>query len=274
MNNPKTNVMPAWYELATKGAKTLLIRIHRVAMRALESMREDSPIIRSYTNIFLKSPHPFGKFVLPREDKSWGFGEVLIPQESKDNDWLTYACRLPILAEKGQFDETKTDVMALRSTLSVIFNSLFIFDGETGCKKPQLMVVEAFSVHMEIYGGAMGVTLTPAVSHWLSQQPDNSCLIKVEDAMRKAGEHMWNDSRTKKLFHQNYHAWCRQPKWINLSVPGNACGLDPSDYYDTSLDRGYTLSPHNTDSSWQQLTLLVGLAKLHELIRGEDRIAD
>lgn len=84
--------------------------------------------------------------------------------------------------------------------------------------------------------------------------------------MRSAYELMFQ-KKTDRM--DRFSALCRQPKWLNLTIPGNACGLDPENYHDTSKD-GYELLPHNVDCSLQQLTFLAGLACLHDLVRNNE----
>ncbi len=251
---PEREIIPAWYELSVKDEKTLLIRIHVAAMDRLEKIKKNLPIVTDYEKL---STDSFTEFKI---GKSWGFGEVLISCKSDHKDWLAYECILPVLRSD------KTNILGLRSTLAMLFTTLWLFEESTDCKRPQLMVVDNFVVGGYLWGGALNVTLTPTVIAYLSKIPNNFCLTDVEKAMIRADAHMWPERKSSSYFHY-FQALCRQPKWINFTVPGNACGLDPDGYYDTSLDRGYSLGPHNTDTSLQQLTLLVGLAKLQDLIR-------
>ena len=60
--------------------------------------------------------------------------------------------------------------------------------------------------------------------------------------------------------------------WLNTDCPGNACGLNPS--LDAEYDmkkpcHGYKFSCHNVDTAAQQLTLLAGVAALHDKARQE-----
>jgi hypothetical protein len=97
----------------------------------------------------------------------------------------------------------------------------------------------------------------------LKKHKEHTHIEAVVDAMKKADNHMWpSDTR-----YGRFGALFRKPKWLNLDVPGDACGLDPGGYHDESLGHGYTLHPHNVDSSLQQLTFLAGLEKLHDLVR-------
>lgn len=56
--------------------------------------------------------------------------------------------------------------------------------------------------------------------------------------------------------------------WLNISCPGNACGLNPwhNAVHNTG---GYEFADHNVDTPFQQLTLLAGLAALHDRARKE-----
>ncbi len=263
--DPARQTLPAWYEIGVKDAKTLVIRIHIVAMEYLKTYSfAQAPVVKDFLEVYKLKPF------IESSDECWGFGGILIRTESQDPAWLVYECSLPVLREEKESDlemqDERSDVCTLRSTLSVLFQVLWLFDGDTKSSLPQLMVIEYLRVEADIYGGAIGVTLTPSVAKWLSKIPDDNLLLEVQEAMMQADAHMWRDKRFPQSAHY-FRAWCRQPKWINISVPGNACGLDPSDYYSDSLDHGYKLSPHNTDSSLQQLTLLIGLAKLHDLVR-------
>lgn len=257
------NFVSSWYELSIKDEKTLLINIHTTAMTFLEEIiKSDTPIVESYVSKFSKFNST--SFILPSRKKSWGFGEILAPCESFDKDWVTYECLLPILLGKNG-ECIKTNVFALRATLSILFVVLKLFDVDTGCKRPQLMAIKGFRVDEDLSGGNISVMLTPKVSQWLSKQVDNSFLKEVEEVMLETYIYMLNKNK-KHLFRSKFKVCCRQ-KWINFEVPGNACGLDPENYSDEFLDTGYCLYSHNTDSSIQQLTLVIGLAKFQDLIR-------
>ena len=85
------------------------------------------------------------------------------------------------------------------------------------------------------------------------------------EAMKKASHSMWEGQAGRS---ERFGALYRKPKWLNLTVPGDACNLDPGGFYDDKDPAcGYTLEPHNVDGSLQQLTFLAGLAHLHGLVR-------
>ncbi len=59
--------------------------------------------------------------------------------------------------------------------------------------------------------------------------------------------------------------------FITIDCPGNACGIHPDHNAGLRIekDEGYEFTCHNVDSPAQQLTLLAGLAALHDKARKE-----
>ncbi len=264
MKFPIRDTIPAWYELDVERDRndTLIIRIHNAAMEELERITDSSPIVMEYRE-GLHLPEFIG-----HTSGRLGFGGVFCKIPCEQNGWFAFRATLPVIKKSPRQDPEWTSPNALRATLDIIFIVLSLFDGDTGWHLPQLMVVEGMLIVEGMHGGSLSVTLTPDMIQFLAKQPDDQDLKKVINAMGRADAFMWQEKWENEAYHSTqYRAVCRQPKWINLSVPGDACGLDPSDYYDKSLERGYKLSPHNVDSGLQQLSLLMGLAKLHSLAR-------
>jgi hypothetical protein len=56
-----------------------------------------------------------------------------------------------------------------------------------------------------------------------------------------------------------------------IDCPGDACGIHPDTYaeYDIKEGRGYKFTCHNVDTPMQQITLIAGLAALHDCTRKE-----
>jgi len=68
-----------------------------------------------------------------------------------------------------------------------------------------------------------------------------------------------------------FKAYMLRKGGVVLDVPGNACGIYNPPEHDYGLPRkeGCKFECHNVDSPMQQLTLLVGLAMLHDKARKE-----
>ncbi|MDD2807958.1 MAG: hypothetical protein PHW95_05590 [Patescibacteria group bacterium] len=84
-------------------------------------------------------------------------------------------------------------------------------------------------------------------------------LPEVEEAM--IAVYYFNKKDFSHSERYNFKCYLR-PDTFGFSCPGNACDLD----YNISGSKN-RLSPHNIDSSFQQLTLLAGLAKLNQCFR-------
>ncbi len=267
--------VPAWYEIGVRDAGTLLLHAHRKTLAAAEAL----PWATAPGPAHMAKTWGLEPFTPPREGNC-GFGETLVLAASDRPEWVTWEVPLPkIRASLGEFEEwPKSRILSLRATLDFIFRNVFFcvhYDGlNTNWPEGQLLVVEGVCLPdpgPDSLGGAssgsLSASITPDVCRWLAAQPHDEHCQPIVDAMRAADGFMWEGRDSGYRF----GAWCRQPKWLNLSVPGNACGLDPDGYNQANDDSGYELVPHNVDSTLQQLTLLVGLAKLHDLVRADHR---
>jgi hypothetical protein len=257
------DVRPAWYELSLKGDTTLCFKVHRVALAEIQKLKwKGAPGVEDKMKRF-KLP----SFIAPCEGDC-GFMNVFKSGKSENEHWIAWECELPKI--KTYTTETEPSwqyTISIRCTLNMFFCiALWMFEGNTGWHKPQLMFIEGICLpdSERRSSGDLSVTLMPPVMPWLAKHEDCTHIQPVVDAMKKASEHMWPRSSS----HGRFEALFQKPKRLTLSVPGDACILSRGDFYDdASLDKGYTLHPHNIDSSLQQLTFLAGLAKLHDLVR-------
>ena len=246
--------VPAWYELSYKNKSNLVLRIHQKAFAYMQTLKwgNTMPIIAHY----LKTFH-FEEFAPPSEGKL-GFCKVIRRIPSQNSSWITWVCPL---------STSNKERTALSASLSVFFQALNLFEGNTDWPNPQLIVVENMTLRVgEPWGAWISATLTPTTAKWLSLKPDGYVLVDVVEAMRAVDRHMYLQKKGESLF-SRFEAYCRKPKWVILTVPGNACGLCPDMLNHGKIEEGYLLAPHNTDSTFQQLALLTGLARLHDLVR-------
>ena len=109
----------------------------------------------------------------------------------------------------------------------------------------------------------ISVSLSRALVPYLNQKEDNSYHKRAGDIMMASFAYMMGKQEYSTI--DRYEVWFRDNHWVNLTVPGDRCGLDPSGYYKS--DQGYTIYPHNVDSVAQQLTLLMGIAAVHQEAR-------
>lgn len=258
---PWKDLIPAWYEIGIYEKTTLVINIHAKVLSLFDMLKSDSPIVKHYEKEF-----DLPSFIMPTAER-WGFGEVIqrVPNES---GWVSYHCPLPIYKKHGERNRSdKGTAATVRTTLSILFGLLdFCPEEDTEYRVSQLVIIDGFLVQNDLHGGSLSATITPAMTPFLSS-PSVESLRSIQDSMRTAYEHMWQERKHSKLFTNDFRVHYQEPTKIHLTVPGDACGLDPAfgDYDGASY--GYRLVPHNVDSGMQQLSLLMGLARLHELGR-------
>ena len=261
---PSREPIPAWYEISCRDeGRALALEVHPLALGEMEKVKwVGSPLLKH-----IGEEYGLMEFTPPRKGEC-GFGNVLKPADPDNEGWIAWAVPLPIFKGSQGFQASADNYsIQVRATLSTISNCLWLFEGDTGHAHNQLIVIE--SIHLpdkktHFHQGSLSATLTPDAISWIAKQPADEDVGPVVEAMRNADKYMWPGGREDYRF----GARCRRPKWIHLDVPGNACGLDPEDRYSDSLEQGYQLVPHNTDTALQQFTFLAGLAKLHDCMRG------
>ena len=255
-----SQVIPAWYELSLEDDSTICISVHRKALENIQNRGWDgAPAVAAMQKQF-----GFDTFTKPREGDC-GFQNMFKLGKSDRPDWIVWQVQLPVIKTE-EHNNPWDQALAIRATLWLFLsNALWLFEGNTGWPKPQLIVVEDICLPSEgnrMGSGALSATLMPPVMPWLTEHKDHTQIEAVVEAMKKADNHMWPSDKRYGRFEALFH----KPKWLNLDVPGDACEL-AGGYNDESLKHGYTLHPHNVDSSIQQLTFLAGLARLHDLVR-------
>jgi hypothetical protein len=255
--------VPAWYELSYLKPGTLGIEIHQKVIDFFAAEK------------YLKTPRGLSKHAFPfpplieqPSNLVFDFGNPFLLGQSKRSGWLNYELSLPILrGEDGYCRQDFNPITGVRATLECLFLILSLFKGETGSPKRQLLVVEGLRNETNLHGGSLWVYLTPSTCLYLRQFPSHSCVPEIDEAMSQTYQYLWPEEEIN-IFNR-CSTRCQESHFLHLSVPGNACGLDPD--YHSGLGnyraRGYSLSPHNVDSYLQQFSLLMGLAKLHDLVR-------
>lgn len=260
---PWRELIPAWYEIGIHEQTTIVVKIHHQALSLFDILKPDSPIVLYYVKKF-----GLPTFVMPTAEH-WGYAGVIsrVPDEE---GWVTYHCPLPVYKKRKEKNRSEENTAgAVRATLSILFGLLtFNPDEDTDSSIPQLVIVDNLLVENGLNGGSLTAVFTPGMNPFLSG-PTDASLESVRRAMITADEYMWQDGNRSKLLARDFRVSRFEPTRLHLCVPGNACGLDPASndgaYHDEN--RGYRLVPHNVDGGIQQLSLLMGLARLCELGR-------
>ena len=287
MRDIKREEIPCWYELSYvpdwKGAPAITVRIHYESMAHLRSLPNDAPIIRR----LIADGRPKGLFVAPR---TIGFGNCL-ELESCDGDFHRYTANIPVLHSRGNpcemCDFMKEEDLPCRycndsgfqtvydwsaaENLAASLYVLFLFlnnpKWETSCLLPQLLTAR---LNVKLKGdkgmGARGVSgeFSAKLVRWFKTF-EMAKFPNIEKVMRDVYARMIGE---KDYLAYEFKAVIHHDGAFHLSVPGNACGIDP-DGSSRIEQEGYGYLPHNVDSTVQQLSILSGLAALNDLARRE-----
>ena len=246
MIHPFKDSIPAWYELTLVNPTTLGFRIHTTALLDLARLPWGS-----ITSGILADP-----FTPPCEGDC-GLNKIFTFTESENPDWILWQCPLPTAYDNGNKGHD------LFATMSLFFGSLSLMYSEvkSHCPYSQLILLEDIYFHQQ--GGSFKLTLTAPTVKWLHNHGDQTFLDEVSAAMRSANMHIWNQGRSGT---SGFQAVLHEKRWLHL-VTGVSGGLDPAPNSSNNPDSGYEMVCHNVSTWTSALPLIVGVAKMHDLIR-------
>ena len=245
---------PCYYDLEpfNQGAGIQFnINLHVIDF-LVSTLARGTPVIEMFEESEKCLWSPFAK------GDAWGFDKCFRPMPASRKGFASYAALyMPV----GKDMENRHQSWRLSASVSALTEVLTICHTPPECGVKQLVEVHTGTIrNQSCYACPINVTLSPEMVRWLGKQPDKSHSREASEAMRKAEDTFWGPSEG---FLAECDCYFRKPHWVNFNIPGNACGLDPKDYWDfKDGDRGYEMLPHNTDCPEQQLNLLVGVAAL------------
>jgi len=283
-----------WYELSFRKRKpAILLRIHKDFIVCTEPISETAPIVMG-----LMSHFGFKKFS-GSLNGNIGFDDSFIFEGVMEN-FVEFAVNIPKVKKysgkkcedcngsgkdrlrdydeclrcdgtgKDWFYDWKT-AYAISASFTTILNWMRFPEKETSSSLPQLMTV--FTITQDdMHGGSLGGEYSLELCNWMrSLYPwdKGGCeVVEMTEAMKIAHKKMFGAFR----FGQEHYLWAKiegNNGWLNASCPGDACGLHPGDSFGPQEGRGYEFACHNVDNPMQQITLLAGLAALHDKARRE-----
>ena len=279
--------VPCWYEISWCGEAesppALILRVHRDFLRKEAPPPPTSPVITGLQkdlglgeyraspegDVFGFAPAAF----LPRPEKD-GFAEFLVPMPAIERPTgrrcpdcrgtgTDRMCGGACLRCMGKKKERKLswDVSdATVAGLAVFFAWTGYAEADTSARFPQLM-----EIHSGARGGShpLGGYYGAAFMRWLARFPQYTEFPEAVEAMWRSYGYMFDDHKEDRW---GFKAQLLHPNYLVLDCPGDACGVHQS-HHGERPDRGSEFTCHNLDSAAQQLTLLSGLAVLHDLAR-------
>lgn len=280
--------IPCWYEVSWQEEGTsILIRIHPDMVRGFETISVDAPIAASLMEQF--DFHSFEGSLT----ENFGFNQGLQRQEGSDG-FVEFVAKIPTIRRQTQDpcehcggsgkwysddDECAScdgsgkehtyewwKVHEISASLTVLLTVLeYLPEQDSTAEFPQLLTVTTIT-RSERSCGIWG-TYSPVLSKWLTSLGANAGIPEMVQAMKIAHESMLGVR--KYLSDWDFRAnIADQYGWLNVDCPGDACCLHPA-LGSPKDGEGYEFTCHNVDTPAQQLTLLAGLAALHDRVRKE-----
>jgi hypothetical protein len=140
---------------------------------------------------------------------------------------------------------------------------------KTSASLPQLFTVET-STKRGMHGGELSGMFGLEFSSYLRRQRLHQNLDFATEAMFLAHNRMINRSLYERRHFPVYVSG--KEGQIHISCPGDGCSIYCDNSFTTDREGGQKFYSHNTDSPHQQLTLLAGLAALHDRVDEELKI--
>ncbi len=267
---------------------TIILRIHRQFIEKTEyfPFPEDIPFIDD-----IKKQFNF-KIFSGNLYENFGFDNSIV-NNGFDGDFSQFLIHLPTKAQKKCSDCQNTGWDDLRDGECIICNGtgkmnvydwhkafaisaslgiFFRYAEEHRLKTTslsQLMTVNTlinkeWSSTRDILRVMIGGKFSPALCDWFRKIGIGS-IDEIVKAMKTAYDWMQGFRNESAIF--SFYASIDYPNgWLNIHCPGNACGLNPC-HNAVHNTGGYEFADHNVDTPFQQLTLLAGLATLHDKAR-------
>lgn len=167
---------------------------------------------------------------------------------------------MPSATKQNQADwKNLYEISATLSLFLEIMNSHLQAEKPTNSNLPQLMVLHLIA-HRGLHGGSLGGEYGIAFCNQLRKiRKDTKVQCRVLDAMQNGLCRIFNSEPF-----DHFRFEISEKGGLIIDCPGDACGINPSDWSQISPDRGYEFGCHNVDTPAQQLILLIGLAILHQ----------
>ena len=283
MINIMTEVLPCWYELSfLEKHKTLVFKINQDFIKELPKLTAKNRYVKAFMDEF-KFDNFGGSF-----DCNLGF-EGAFQRAGGNKDFVEFVIDMPkVRRETGEickkcsgredevrfcFDCSGTGKVieynykaayAISASFTLLLGLAEYPEKRTRAKEPQLLTVTTITDRGN-HGGSLQGNYGIVFCNWLDEQKPNHELKEVKASMAKAYSEMMGE--ISRLDPHGFLAYMQDKGRVTLKVPGDASDLFVEANTIIENNRGREFYSHNIDTPVQQITLLVGLAKLCDLAR-------
>lgn len=272
--------VPSWYQLSFRslgGRPSIALLVHKEFMAA-EPLHASAGMLRIHRR----------SFDLPAfaADFSEGLGfDGVFRNIGEEGDFSVFAAGLPrifslsntpcrgcdgtgkddlnetclyCMGRKKEVEENQQPARAVLTSLAVLTLWLSSYKALTTSNLPQLMTLTVIPGD-GTDSGALSGEFSEALVKWLMRSPATLVRTAVVQAMKLSWKEMMSEEE------RGFAGIRVEQGRLHINVPGDASGLDPNGR--AIFGEGYPVAGHNLDSVAQQLTVIAGLAALHDLVR-------
>lgn len=285
--------IPCWYELSWRAEPpTIVLRLHRDFIAGAKVISLEELIVREFMKEF--------RFTNWNGDltRNWGFEDAFVRQGEKE-EFVEFWVNIPKVkwrtaepcercdgtGKDPHFEDEKCFscdgsgkayamdwkiAYAISASFTAFSNLVNYPEQETRAAVPQLLTVQTVT-RQESHGGSLGGEYSIPLARWMASLGEGTKMTEMVEAMKAAHRRLFDDEKFD-LHCSSFKASIDyEDGWLNVSCPGEECGLNPEYGEDMAMrkKRGYKFDCHNVDTPMQQLTLLAGLAALHDQARRE-----
>jgi len=285
------DVLPCWYEISWREIlpPSIVLRIHKDFIGEIKGRKIDfgnAPIImglkiefgfENFVGDFDKDFGFDGAFV--RKGEAGKFVEFMIPvpkvkkeggqcnscNGSGENKELLHGECLMCSGSGKKYTYDWKTAYAISASLNVFFTLASFPKKETKAGFSQLMTIDV-ATRKGMHGGSLSGSCSIPFAKWAGKFycGERNFAPEILEAMKSSYHHMFGLSDFDIYSFQAYMS----NGFLYTSCSGDACGLHATSQR-LQEDNGYEFSCHNVDTPMQQITLLAGLAALHDKARKE-----
>ncbi|MCK4783836.1 MAG: hypothetical protein KAV87_08815 [Desulfobacteraceae bacterium] len=275
--------IPCWYELSWRAEEpAIVLRVHKDFIKNTKIVSDEAPIVS-------QSKEEFGfKDFVGNFDGDFGFDKAFI-RHGETEEFVEFLVKIPRVKKEtgkkcsycqGSGRDERLDnkciscdgkgkeyiydwqpAYSISASLAVFSRLSEYPEKETSSNFLQLLIVTSAAK-----GGLSGM-YSISLCQWLSSFELNTEIPEMVQAMQLAYGYMMDGLSDYDRRHFRAVV-AHKGGWLNIDCPGTACGLYPSRGF-VKEGEGYEFCDHNVDNPMQQITLLAGLAALHDRARKE-----
>lgn len=284
--------LPCWYELSWQDKPSaLILKIHKDFIENQQPLPPDSPLIKLLEKDFELDDYN------SNFSEDVGFGNVFKNRGEDERGFVVFKAEIPQVKRvgerkcpncKGSKYDTDLDreclycegtgkkiyidwkpAHTLSASLTILTTYLSTLEKETSSKLPQLLTLETITQH-DMHGGEFWGTIGLRFHNYLKTQTEESISQIVVPPMKNAYQKMLGASSSS-LSGYRFSVLQWKNGALCINCPGDACGINPQHDAEYSIEHGhgYKFDCHNGDTPMQQITLIAGLAALHDCARKE-----